>query len=120
MTLKDKCYVTHSCNESGNATAHINDIIKGDTQIPLSTIDSCILRDIDIPILRFTFPEYPEAECLWNKDLYVEANLEIEGNGYCDDVQDLSLKVKGRGNSTWNMPKKPMRLKFPKKLPYAV
>ena len=41
----------------------------------------------------------------------------LDPDKHYSDVDDLrgSLQVKGRGNSTWGMPKKPLRLKFDSK-----
>lgn len=81
----------------------------------LPQIDSVMFVHPTIPVLAFTFPDYPEAEQVWTKDEYITANLIIEGNGVVEDATDLQLKVKNRGNSTSNFQKKPMRLKFDKK-----
>lgn len=84
-------------------------------EIPIQAIDSCVVRQSDIPTLWFTLPEHPEAEQVWSKDEYVKATLRVEGNGMVDDTDVMKLSVKGRGNSTWALPKRPMRLKFDKK-----
>ncbi len=47
------------------------------------------------------------------KDIYRRAQITIDGAGIWPDLTD-SLSIKGRGNSTWSMPKKPYRLKFDK------
>ncbi|MDE6329218.1 MAG: CotH kinase family protein [Muribaculaceae bacterium] len=83
--------------------------------IELSAIDSCIVRRSDIPVLRFTFPDYPDRYQVWDKENYINATLSIDGNGYSDNLEETTLTVKGRGNSSWSKPKKPMRLKFPSK-----
>lgn len=83
--------------------------------IPVSSIDSCIIKDATVPTLHFTFPDHPDAEWVWDKENYINAVLDIEGCGVVEDASGLSLSVKGRGNSTWSMDKKPMRLKFSKK-----
>lgn len=48
-----------------------------------------------------------------SKDDYLNAYISFKGNGVWDDYdfQD-SVKIKGRGNASWNHPKKPYRLKF--------
>ena len=50
-----------------------------------------------------------------SKDDYVAATLTCIS---LDDSQNLSadIKIRGRGNSTWSMPKKPYRIKFSSKL----
>lgn len=84
-------------------------------KINLEAVDSCRMIYSDIPDLYFEFVDYPDATTLWDKELYLSSRLSIDGNGMYDDVDGLSLSVKGRGNSTWHAPKKPMRLKFSKK-----
>lgn len=83
--------------------------------IPVSNIDSCVVGEISVPTLYFTFPDYPETEWVWDKEEYINATLDIEGVDEAESVRNLSLSVKGRGNSSWSFEKKPMRLKFPKK-----
>lgn len=83
--------------------------------IPLATVDSIVMRTVDVPVLRFTFPERPELTWVPDKDNYISAILNVEGNGMVESADSLSLMVKGRGNSTWWFPKKPMRLKFKSK-----
>lgn len=86
----------------------------GDT-IPLAAIEYIDFRKTDVPTLRFTVAEQPDMDWVTEKDKFIDAIIDIEGAGTVDDAYDLELSVKGRGNSTWNMPKKPMRLKFNKK-----
>lgn len=50
----------------------------------------------------------------YDKDTYRTAQITIDGNGMYDDFEGL-VNIKGRGNSTWNYPKKPYRLKFDSK-----
>lgn len=87
-----------------------------DISLPISVIDSCAIRISDIPHLHLTFPDYPEVSDVWTKDDYITANLDVVGNNMIDDVSAMTLKIKGRGNSSWYFPKKPMRLKFDKKI----
>jgi hypothetical protein len=46
-----------------------------------------------------------------SKTEYIKASVTINGNGGFDDYQGTT-QIKGRGNSTWGMPKKPYRLKL--------
>ncbi|MEO6150488.1 MAG: CotH kinase family protein [Mucilaginibacter sp.] len=51
-----------------------------------------------------------------SKDDYVTGSLVINTNTlFQQDKNNISLQIKGRGNSTWGMPKKPYRLKFDSK-----
>ncbi|WP_298647617.1 CotH kinase family protein [uncultured Proteiniphilum sp.] len=49
-----------------------------------------------------------------SKDDYLSADISIEANGWGEDYSG-ETQIKGRGNSTWGMPKKPYRLKLEKK-----
>jgi hypothetical protein len=46
-----------------------------------------------------------------SKDDYVDATIRVEG----DIPFSGEMKIKGRGNSTWSLPKKPYKMKFDKK-----
>lgn len=87
----------------------------GAAEVPLSAVDSCAVRTVDVPAVSIRLTDYPDATQLWDKELYLDATIEIDGNGYIDDLAATAVRVKGRGNSTWSMPKKPYRLKFAKK-----
>lgn len=47
-----------------------------------------------------------------SKDTYINANMAITGT---EDEYEGSIQIRGRGNSTWGMPKKPYRIKLNKK-----
>lgn len=52
------------------------------------------------------------------KDYYFNGTMKIVEDIYTKapgDVSKYSVKIKGRGNSTWNKPKKPYKLKFSSK-----
>jgi len=51
-----------------------------------------------------------------SKDDYVNCNVSVSNALYKYCFDSLSGKIKGRGNSTWNMAKKPYKLKFDKKI----
>jgi len=51
-----------------------------------------------------------------SKDDYVKGQIIIDANGkYEQPVTNAIIEMRGRGNSTWEMPKKPYRIKFDKK-----
>ena len=37
---------------------------------------------------------------------------ESTGTGWCDSAEKGKIEMRGRGNSTWGLPKKPFRMKF--------
>ncbi len=49
-----------------------------------------------------------------SKDYYVNGRIVIDGAGVYPDFEK-EAQLKGRGNTTWGMPKKPYRIKFDKK-----
>lgn len=52
-----------------------------------------------------------------SKDTYVTGNLEIDGNiDYTDGLYKGPIQIRGRGNSTWQMDKKPYKIKLPSKV----
>lgn len=66
-----------------------------------------------VSVLSFEFPDYPDKDQIWLKDEYISAILTVKTGD--EESEPMELTVKGRGNSTWGMAKKPMRLKFKKK-----
>ncbi|MDE6125779.1 MAG: CotH kinase family protein, partial [Muribaculaceae bacterium] len=65
----------------------------------------------DLPILYLSTPAAIESKEVWVEGSRLEL-LNTPGRG---QDMDVSLSVKGRGNSTWNYPKKPYALKLDKK-----
>lgn len=49
-----------------------------------------------------------------SKTVWLHAYIKINGMGQFEDLED-SIQLKGRGNATWNFPKKAFNVKFPKK-----
>ncbi|WP_455587089.1 CotH kinase family protein [Bacteroides sp.] len=49
------------------------------------------------------------------KSEYVESRISIVSNDPTECMTDVVLGIRGRGNSTWGMAKKPYRIKFDKK-----
>ncbi|GAA4339779.1 CotH kinase family protein [Mucilaginibacter gynuensis] len=50
-----------------------------------------------------------------SKEVYVAGNIKIAGDIAGTILYEGKTTIKGRGNSTWNMPKKPYRIKLDKK-----
>lgn len=50
-----------------------------------------------------------------SKDDYVDAQLDVDPNGSGYDAFSASMRVKGRGNTTWGLPKKPYKMKLDSK-----
>ena len=73
------------------------------------------------PVLPIMYINTANSVSVVSKDEYVAGTISVVG-GISDDtssstIQDLPLKIKGRGNSTWHFPKKPYKIKFDSKTP---
>lgn len=87
--------------------------------IKAAAIDSIVFGP-DVPIIRISLLDYPNAEDLfktwgYDKNTVYRATVEMDGNGHYEDIEPTEVEFRGRGNSTWNMPKTPYRFKFAKK-----
>jgi spore coat protein CotH len=52
-----------------------------------------------------------------SKELFLAADIEISDPDNGDNNLKGEIEIRGRGNTTWNAPKKPFRLRFPRKTP---
>lgn len=74
---------------------------------------NCPQINTELPVLRLQ----PETGIV-SRDAYVKTKLDIYRSGSAEGVwtaDDEPVDVRGRGNSTWRLPKKPYRIKFPVK-----
>lgn len=75
------------------------------------------VKEYKIPIIRI---DTEGAAPILNKDDYVSGTIKVEDPcGYFSDVKEFEapMRIKGRGNSTWGMPKKPYKIKLDEKAP---
>lgn len=82
----------------------------------LDGIDHIDLRTVGVPRIHIDIPGNPDLSQIVDKETYLTGEISMEGNGYVKDFDKVSVMIKGRGNSTWWFPKKPMRLKFSEKV----
>ena len=84
---------------------------------PLDSIARCELRR-HIPVINIVTDS--AVYDVTSKEKYLDGIFSMtEGAGVDTDyeaVKPVKVKVRGRGNSTWMLPKKPYRLKFDKKI----
>ena len=80
--------------------------------IPLSSVEKCAFGP-NVPWLEITTDTYIDE--IASKEEYMAADFTLHGYGIYDDVQGR-LNIRGRGNSTWGLPKKPYRLNFSSKI----
>jgi spore coat protein CotH len=69
------------------------------------------VTDTGIPALYISTNNIP----IDSKDIYRNGTITLVGNIAGKVLFDGTMAIKGRGNSTWNMPKKPYRIKLDKK-----
>ena len=86
------------------------------TTIDMAVIDSVQTRLTNLPVFYVNLQDYPNwTELQGAKDDKHPATLRMDGNGMYDDLPEQTVEFRGRGNSTWSMPKKPYRAKMEKK-----
>jgi hypothetical protein len=101
--------------ERGYTTMTITDVDGEQTAvIDMASIDSCVVA-AQVPIIYVSTPDNLDRTEVDSRDVYIDALLSVEGNGAVDDISDMPIQFKGRGNSTWFYPKKPYRIKAAKK-----
>ena len=106
--------------EDGFTTMLITTTNGKETKIDVKAIDSVQVRTTGLPEIYVTLNDYPNwTELLGEKDVIHPAQLYIVGNGMMDDLEEQTVEFRGRGNSTWSMPKKPYRFKMAKKASLA-
>ncbi len=78
---------------------------------------NCPQINRELPVLHIK-----PASLINSKDYYVSTDIILydktegsTGTGWWDSSRDGAVNMRGRGNSTWGLPKKPYRLKFPEK-----
>lgn len=78
---------------------------------------NCPQINRELAVLHFK----PEVE-ITSKDDYVDTEIQLydntpesTGEGWWNSDEQGTVEMRGRGNSTWILPKKPFRIKFPKK-----
>ena len=72
-----------------------------------------------VPKLNTGLPiVYVDTQNGWainSKETFVPAALRIEGTEEYDGLEDVTCEIRGRGNTTWEWPKKPYLVKMEKK-----
>lgn len=68
---------------------------------------------LGLPVMQITTQDNEEVT---SKEEYLNCTVSVENaeEAYC--FSDYSAKIRGRGNTTWQMPKKPYKLKFDSKV----
>lgn len=67
--------------------------------------------DTELPVLYVSTNNVPVD----SKEVYVNGSMQIKIHLDGDSLYEGPLEIRGRGNSTWGMPKKPYKIKLAKK-----
>ncbi|MDE6782246.1 MAG: CotH kinase family protein, partial [Paramuribaculum sp.] len=113
----DNQQISFGTNLRNQQVMIITDSLGKTTEIAMDAIDSCVVRETALPEFHFFLTDYPNwTELTGNKDDKHPATMYMVGNGMYKDIDEMELsEFRGRGNSTWNMAKKPYRFKMAKK-----
>lgn len=82
-------------------------------EIPISEVEEFAKLDENIssaiPHIHINIVNEEEVT---SKEVYLNAEIRIDGTGEYPSLSAVSTRIRGRGNSTWSKPKKPYRLKL--------
>ncbi len=104
-----------------NEEAEFSGLRFATNSIPLSAIDSCVVRQTTLPDIYINLIDYPNIADLFktsngfNKSTIYRAKMRLDGNGEAEDIAEQEVEFRGRGNSTWKYRKTPYRFKMAKK-----
>jgi spore coat protein CotH len=68
--------------------------------------------DTDLPVITITTHS---GKPVTSKEEFITANIEISDPDNSGNNLKGEIEIRGRGNTTWNTPKKPYRIRFPGK-----
>ncbi|WP_019027370.1 CotH kinase family protein [Colwellia piezophila] len=68
-----------------------------------------LIQFTGLPIIYITTEQWAEID---SKDDYVNGTVSVQGGREFTDLTETSMKIRGRGNSTWDHPKKPYQMKL--------
>ena len=78
----------------------------GDTQ----SYEVDLTKFTGLPIIHLKTNEYAAID---SKEDYVEGNVSIDGGRNYENLAEVKMKIRGRGNTTWSLhPKKPFQMKL--------
>ena len=97
-------------SEEGNVIVTHAD--KGDIVLPMGNVLKWSIG-ANVPRLDITTDSYIYE--VTSKTDYVSGKLKVSGHGLFEDLDDITVLLRGRGNSTWSWPKKAYRMKFESK-----
>jgi len=75
-------------------------------------IEEAKLDETVSAVIPHIYIETAGAVDVVSKDNYINGTVRVDGKGVNTDLAINTMRIKGRGNSTWNKPKKPYRIKL--------
>ena len=109
-------YVSKESDSPGaeNCPTHLRVARNGEyvAEIKIDSVQSIDVRN-NVPTLYITTDSLVEE--IPDKENYLTAGLRYVPTDGISDPMEAIVNIRGRGNTTWFMPKKPYRLKFDKK-----
>ena len=82
-------------------------VAMSDGQVAQYQVD--LTKFTGLPVISIATENWAE---ITSKDDYVNGTVSIDGGREFADMADTSMKIRGRGNSTWQHPKKPYQMKL--------
>jgi len=99
---------------SGETRQDFSQVIKYVITAENSSVKTYVIAiATEIPVLKINTNNIPVD----SKEVYVDGTLEITGNVPATFSYNGKIRIRGRGNASWDMPKKPYKLKLDKKAP---
>jgi CotH kinase protein len=83
-------------------------------EIPEEIVEEAKLDESIPAIIPHIYIETTGGQEIISKDDYLNGTIKIDGKNVNSDLAISTMRIKGRGNSTWNKPKKPYRVKLDK------
>lgn len=98
---------------SGQTPQNFNSLITYTTKVNDGSNKQYVVKftDTNIPVLYIS----TNNKEIQSKTTYVKGNLKIKQYLTGDSLYGGEIEIRGRGNSTWNFPKKPYKIKLNKK-----
>ncbi|BAV10214.1 CotH protein [Filimonas lacunae] len=100
--------VQHSDTTLNDFTAPVTYTVKADNGDEKKYTVS-LSQFTGLPIVYLTTVD---AAAITSKEDYVNGHISINGNGLLFNSYEGDMQIRGRGNTTWDMPKKPYKIKL--------
>lgn len=126
--LENKKFIPTYEISDGILTVNDEEVISGKTELDcslpielkLASENETVIYHLSIRYftgLPIVYIDTEEKQPIESKDEYVKGTIRIVSNNV-NGIPDFEsvMKIKGRGNTTWGMPKKPYKIKFDSKV----